>query len=188
MHVPQCSPEERWIVVACLQGFYDGRYLDESDETIDTVGVINLDELVVKLSQNFGGVVVIRILDFLGKTIEVYIREDISVNGIVKLVVIPSAFFFKKFSLSQGSVLILTVCQAEASAVIESAEDGSDVIDTLNRAYGSGRNRSGIISHTDELDASSNGIAFSQALCDVAQLAEGIFHHIPPISMPLSKR
>ena len=55
------------IVVACLQGFYDGRYLDESDETIDTVGIINLDELIVKLPQNLGGVVVIRILDFLGK-------------------------------------------------------------------------------------------------------------------------
>lgn len=140
------------------------------------------------LPQNLGGVVVIRILDFLGKTIEIYIREDISVNGIVILVVIPSAFFFKKFSLSQGSVMILSVCQSKASAVIEPTEDGSDVIDTLNCAFGSGRNRSGIISHTDELDASAYGIAFSQALCDVAQLAEGIFHHISPISMPLSKR
>ena len=118
------------IVVSCLQGFDDGWYLDEAYETIDTVGIINLDELIVKLPQNLGGVVVIRILDFLGKTIEVYIREDISVNGIVKLVVIPSALFFEKLGLRQGSVMILSVCQSETSAVIEPAEDGSDVIDT----------------------------------------------------------
>ena len=81
------------IVVTGLQGFDDSRYLDEANETIDTVGVINLDELIVKLLENLGGVVIIRILDFLGEAVKVYIRKDISVNGIVKLVVIPSAFF-----------------------------------------------------------------------------------------------
>ena len=84
--------------------------------------------------------------------------------------------------------MILSVCQPEASAVIEPTEDGSDVIDTLNRAFGSGRNRSGIISHTDKLDASANGRAFSQALGDVAQLTEGMFHDMPPMAIPPSKR
>ena len=80
------------IVVACLQRFYDGRHLMKPDETIDTVCVIDLDELIVKLPQNLGGVVVIRILDFLGKAVKVYIRKDISVNGLVILVVISAHF------------------------------------------------------------------------------------------------
>ncbi len=87
------------IVVTCLKGFDDSRYLDESDETIDTVGVINLDELIVKLLENLGGVVVIRILDFLGEAVKVYIRKDISVDGLVILVVISCALFFEKLGL-----------------------------------------------------------------------------------------
>lgn len=143
------------IVVTGLQGFDDSRYLDEANETVDTVCVVNLNELIVKLFKDLGSIVVIRILDFLGEAVKVYIRKDISVDGLVILVIVPCAFFFEKFSLSQGSVLVLAVCQAEASAVIEPAEDSSDVIDTLNRAFGSGRNRSRIISHTDKLDASA---------------------------------
>ena len=126
------------IVVTGLQGFDDSRYLDEANETVDTVCVVNLNELIVKLFKDLGSIVVIRILDFLGEAVKVYIRKDISVDGLVILVIVPCAFFFEKFSLSQGSVLVLAVCQAEASAVIEPAEDSSDVIDTLNRAFGSG--------------------------------------------------
>ena len=73
--------------------------MDESDETIDTVGVINLDELIVKLFENLGGVVIIGILDFLGKAVKVYIRKDISVDDLVILVVIPCALFFEKLGL-----------------------------------------------------------------------------------------
>ena len=65
------------IVVTGLQGFDDSRYLDEANETVDTVCVINLDELIVKLPQNLGSLVVIRILDFLGEAVKVYVCEDI---------------------------------------------------------------------------------------------------------------
>ena len=87
------------IVVACLQGFDNSRHLDEAYETIDTVCVINLDELIVKLLENLNGVVIIGILDFLGKAVKVYIRKDISVDGLVILVVISCALFFEKLGL-----------------------------------------------------------------------------------------
>ena len=100
-----------------LVGFIQVPAIVESLQTGDYYpALVTLDELVVKLLENLNGVVIIGILDFIGKAVKVYIRKDISVNGIIELVVISSAFSFEQFSL------------------------------------------------------------------------RGIFHHIPPISMPLSKR
>ena len=78
---------KRRIVVACLQRFHDGRYLDKANESVDTVCVVNLNERIVKLFKDLGSIVVIRILDFLGEAVKVYIRKDISVDGLVILVI-----------------------------------------------------------------------------------------------------